>query len=111
MNEQQTNSKKMLRRFRSSAPATIWHETVDDNAYRLATGYEDTNQELLLTTTGLHIKKLTLDGGVGNAGIDIRRGPNEAKPFLIFMDYRTGQDVRNGWFGFGDGQTRDFYLA
>ncbi len=107
LNEQQTNSKKMLRRFRSSAPATIWHETVDDNAYRLATGYEDTNQELLLTTTGLHVKKLTLDGGVGNAGIDIRRGPNEASHFN-FMDYRTGQDVRNGWFGFGDGQTKDF---
>ncbi|EFJ6050149.1 tail fiber domain-containing protein [Escherichia coli] len=109
LNEQQTNAKKMLRRFRSSAPATIWHETVDNNAYRLATGYEDTNQELLLTaTTGLHIKKLTLDGGVGgNSGIDIRRGPNESSHFN-FMDYRTGQDVRNGWFGFGDGQTKDF---
>ncbi|ELX1784575.1 tail fiber domain-containing protein [Escherichia coli] len=109
LNEQQTNSKKMLRRFRSCAPATIWHETVDDNAYRLATGYEDTNQELLLTaTSGLHVKKLTLDGGVtGNSGIDIRRGPNEASHFN-FMDYRTGQDVRNGWFGFGDGQTKDF---
>ncbi|EIR6815369.1 tail fiber domain-containing protein [Escherichia coli] len=109
LNEQQTNSKKMLRRFRSSAPATIWHETVDDNQYRLATGYEDTNQELLLTTTsGLHVKKLTLDGGVtGNSGIDIRRGPNESSHFN-FMDYRTGQDVRNGWFGFGDGQTKDF---
>ncbi|EFL5671772.1 tail fiber domain-containing protein [Escherichia coli] len=109
LNEQQTNAKKMLRRFRSSAPATIWHETVDDNAYRLATGYEDTNQELLLTaTSGLHVKKLTLDGGVtGNSGIDIRRGPNESSHFN-FMDYRTGQDVRNGWFGFGDGQTKDF---
>ena len=110
LNEQQTNSKKMLRRFRSSAPATIWHETVDDNAYRLATGYEDTNQELLLTaTTGLHVKKLTLDGGAagGNAGIDIRRGPNESSHFN-FMDYRTGQDVRNGWFGFGDLTTKDF---
>ncbi|EFE3399318.1 tail fiber domain-containing protein [Escherichia coli] len=109
MNEQQTNAKKMLRRFRSSAPATIWHETVDDNAYRLATGYEDTNQELLLTvTSGLHVKKLTLDGGVtGNSGIDIRRGPNESSHFN-FMDYRTGQDVRNGWFGFGDGTTKDF---
>ncbi|MCK0833727.1 tail fiber domain-containing protein [Escherichia coli] len=108
LNEQPTNAKKMLRRFRSCAPATIWHETVDDNSYRLATGYEDTNQELLLSTvTGLHVKRLTLDGGVGNAGIDIRRGPNEASHFN-FMDYRTGQDVRNGWFGFGDGQTKDF---
>ncbi|EFF5911941.1 tail fiber domain-containing protein [Escherichia coli] len=109
LNEQQTNAKKKLRRFRSSGPATIWHETVDDNAYRLATGYEDTNQELLLTaTSGLHVKKLTLDGGVtGNSGIDIRRGPNESSHFN-FMDYRTGQDVRNGWFGFGDGQTKDF---
>ncbi|EPT2659293.1 tail fiber domain-containing protein [Shigella flexneri] len=109
LNEQPTNAKKMLRRFRSCAPATIWHETVDDNAYRLATGYEDTNQELLLSaTSGLHVKKLTLDGGVtGNSGIDIRRGPNESSHFN-FMDYRTGQDVRNGWFGFGDGQTKDF---
>ncbi|MFX1230822.1 tail fiber domain-containing protein [Escherichia coli] len=109
LNVQQTNSKKMLRRFRSSGPATIWHETVDDNQYRLATGYEDTNQELLLTaTSGLHVKKLTLDGGVtGNSGIDIRRGPNESSHFN-FMDYRTGQDVRNGWFGFGDRTTKDF---
>ncbi|EEU5433871.1 tail fiber domain-containing protein [Escherichia coli] len=108
LNEQQTNSKKMLRRFRSSAPATIWHETVDDQNYRLATGYDDVNQQLLLSAaTGLHVKRLTLDGGVGNAGIDIRRGPNEASHFN-FMDYRTGQDVRNGWFGFGDGQTKDF---
>lgn len=108
LNEQPTNAKKMLRRFRSCAPATIWHETVDDNSYRLATGYEDTNQELLLSAvTGLHVKKLTLDGGVGNAGIDIRRGPNESSHFN-FMDYRTGQDVRNGWFGFGDLTTKDF---
>ncbi len=108
LNEQQTNAKKMLRRFRSSAPATIWHETVDDQNYRLATGYDDVNPQLLLSAaTGLHVKRLTLDGGVGNAGIDIRRGPNEASHFN-FMDYRTGQDVRNGWFGFGDGQTKDF---
>lgn len=109
LNEQQTNSKKMLRRFRSSAPATIWHETVDDQNYRLATGYDDVNPQLLLSAaTGLHVKKLTLDGGVtGNSGIDIRRGPNESSHFN-FMDYRTGQDVRNGWFGFGDLTTKDF---
>lgn len=111
LNEQQTNAKKMLRRFRSSAPATIWHESVDDQNYRLATGYTDVNQQLLLSVaTGLHIRRLTIDGGLGsgsNAGIDIRRGPNEASHFN-FMDYRTGQDVRNGWFGFGDLTTKDF---
>ncbi|QLN30754.1 tail fiber domain-containing protein [Escherichia coli] len=111
LNEQPTNAKKMLRRFRSCAPATIWHESVDDQNYRLATGYTDVTQQLLLSAvTGLHIRRLTIDGGLGsgsNAGIDIRRGPNEASHFN-FMDYRTGQDVRNGWFGFGDGQTKDF---
>ncbi len=111
LNEQPTNAKKMLRRFRSSAPATIWHESVDDQNYRLATGYSDVNQQLLLSAaTGLHIRRLTIDGGLGsgsNAGIDIRRGPNEASHFN-FMDYRTGQDVRNGWFGFGDLTTKDF---
>lgn len=111
MNEQPTNAKKMLRRFRSSAPATIWHESVDDQNYRLATEYTDVTQQLLLSAvTGLHIRRLTIDGGLGsgsNAGIDIRRGPNEASHFN-FMDYRTGQDVRNGWFGFGDLTTKDF---
>ncbi|WWV92262.1 tail fiber protein [Escherichia coli phage phiS] len=111
MNEQPTNAKKMLRRFRSSGPATIWHESVDDQNYRLATGYTDVTQQLLLSAvTGLHIRRLTIDGGLGsgsNAGIDIRRGPNEASHFN-FMDYRTGQDVRNGWFGFGDLTTKDF---
>lgn len=111
MNEQPTNAKKMLRRFRSSARATIWHETVDDQNYRLATGGTDSGQQLLLSSgTGLHIRRLTIDGGLGsgsNAGIDIRRGPNESSHFN-FMDYRTGQDVRNGWFGFGDLTTKDF---
>ncbi len=111
MNEQPTNAKKMLRRFRSSAVATIWHETVDDQNYRLATGGTDSGQQLLLSSgTGLHIRRLTIDGGLGsgsNAGIDIRRGPNESSHFN-FMDYRTGQDVRNGWFGFGDLTTKDF---
>ena len=111
MNEQPTNAKKMLRRFRSSAVATIWHETVDDQNYRLATGGTDSGQQLLLSSgTGLYIRRLTIDGGLGsgsNAGIDIRRGPNEASHFN-FMDYRTGQDVRNGWFGFGDLTTKDF---
>ncbi|EEY6233905.1 tail fiber domain-containing protein [Escherichia coli] len=111
MNEQPTNAKKMLRRFRSSASATIWHETVDDQNYRLATGGTDSGPQLLLSSgTGLHIRRLTIDGGLGsgsNAGIDIRRGPNESSHFN-FMDYRTGQDVRNGWFGFGDLTTKDF---
>lgn len=111
MNEQPTNAKKMLRRFRSSAVATIWHETIDDQNYRLATGGTDSGQQLLLSSgTGLHIRRLTIDGGLGsgsNAGIDIRRGPNESSHFN-FMDYRTGQDVRNGWFGFGDLTTKDF---
>ncbi|EPA5556910.1 tail fiber domain-containing protein [Escherichia coli] len=109
LNEQQTNAKKMLRRFRSSAPATIWHETVDDQSYRLATGYEDVNQQLLLSaSSGLHIRRMTIDGGLGgNSAIDFRRGPNESC-HLNFFDYRTGTDVRNGWFGFGDAQTKDF---
>ncbi|EHZ8542259.1 tail fiber domain-containing protein [Escherichia coli] len=109
LNEQQTNAKKKLRRFRSSGPATIWHETVDDNAYRLATGSDDVNQQLLLSaSSGLHIRRLTIDGGLGgNSAIDFRRGPNESC-HLNFFDYRTGTDLRNGWFGFGDGQTKDF---
>ncbi|MFR0245383.1 tail fiber domain-containing protein, partial [Escherichia coli] len=75
----------------------------------LATGSDDVNQQLLLSaSSGLHIRRLTIDGGLGgNSAIDFRRGPNESC-HLNFFDYRTGTDLRNGWFGFGDGQTKDF---
>ncbi|WP_370561122.1 pyocin knob domain-containing S74 family peptidase [Edwardsiella tarda] len=47
-----TDSKRYLRQFRSSRPATIWHETIEDNKYRLATGKTDSVTALELTADG-----------------------------------------------------------
>ncbi|WP_370558232.1 tail fiber domain-containing protein [Edwardsiella tarda] len=47
-----TDSKRYLRQFRSSRPATIWHETIEDNKYRLATGKTDSVTSLELTADG-----------------------------------------------------------
>ncbi|WP_370558425.1 pyocin knob domain-containing S74 family peptidase [Edwardsiella tarda] len=54
-----TDSKRYLRQFRSSRPATIWHETIEDNKYRLATGKTDSVTSLELTADG----QLFLAGG------------------------------------------------
>ncbi|WP_425306990.1 phage tail protein [Escherichia coli] len=39
-----------LRRFRSSTGASIWHETIENNVYRLCTGTTDAQEELVLRT-------------------------------------------------------------
>ncbi|HGD8164307.1 TPA: phage tail protein, partial [Escherichia coli] len=42
------DAKMYLRRFRSSAGASIWHETIENNVYRLCTGTTDAQEELVL---------------------------------------------------------------
>ncbi|HHI2278336.1 TPA: hypothetical protein ACP5C1_004214 [Escherichia coli] len=44
------DAKMYLRRFRSSAGASIWHETIENNVYRLCTGTTDAQEELVLRT-------------------------------------------------------------
>ncbi|HHL6763765.1 TPA: tail fiber protein [Escherichia coli] len=44
------DAKMYLRRFRSSTGASIWHETIENNVYRLCTGITDAQEELVLRT-------------------------------------------------------------
>ena len=44
------DAKMYLRRFRSSTDASIWHETIENNVYRLCTGTTDAQEELVLRT-------------------------------------------------------------
>lgn len=46
------NSKTYLRKFRGGISDTIWHETVQDGSYRLATGDSDSSEVLKLTSGG-----------------------------------------------------------
>ncbi|WP_370550839.1 tail fiber domain-containing protein [Edwardsiella tarda] len=47
-----TDSKRYLRQFRSSQPATIWHETIEGGEYRLATGKTDIVDTFKLLSNG-----------------------------------------------------------
>lgn len=43
------NVKRYLRKFRSGAPSTIWHETINDRLYVLSTGVTDTAPQFTIS--------------------------------------------------------------
>ncbi|EDZ3225016.1 tail fiber domain-containing protein [Salmonella enterica] len=103
MSEIAVDGKKYLRCFRSSGPAAIWHETVHQGAYRLATGSSDTSQEFLIeaghngrssrVTAGM----FTADGG--NDGFKIRYVPETESAMFQIWDRTTGN--LNAYVGYG----------
>ncbi|EAX9218887.1 tail fiber domain-containing protein [Salmonella enterica] len=103
MNEIAVDGKKYLRCFRSSGPAAIWHETVHQGAYRLATGSSDSSQEFLIeaghngrssrVTAGM----FTADGG--NDGFKIRYVPETESAMYQIWDRNTGN--LNAYVGYG----------
>ncbi|MGJ3448632.1 gp53-like domain-containing protein [Enterobacter sp. PTB] len=46
-------AKNYLRKFRGGSADTVWHETVQGGAYRLATGNTDVQEEFSLSTSGI----------------------------------------------------------
>ncbi|PEH74289.1 tail fiber domain-containing protein [Edwardsiella tarda] len=52
MGNASTASKRYMRKMRSHASATVWHETVEDNVYRLATGNIDSAECLRIDNRG-----------------------------------------------------------
>ncbi|WP_068871985.1 tail fiber domain-containing protein [Edwardsiella tarda] len=51
-NDTNSASKNFLRKWRNYNAGTIWHETIEGNIYRIATGSTDSNQLLGLTGNG-----------------------------------------------------------
>lgn len=103
LSEAQGDVKKYLRRFRSSQPASIWHETVAGGDYRLSTGSTDTHQQLLIQaghdgrTSRVTAGMFTADGG--NDGFKIRYVPETESAMFQIWDRNTGN--LNGYFGYG----------
>ncbi|EBO9577720.1 tail fiber domain-containing protein [Salmonella enterica] len=103
LSEAQGDVKKYLRRFRSSQPASIWHETVAGGDYRLSTGSTDTHQQLLIQaghdgrTSRVTAGMFTADGG--NDGFKIRYVPETESAMFQMWDRNTGN--LNGYFGYG----------
>lgn len=61
-------SKNYLRRFRGGNSDTIWHETVQQGTYRLATGNTDATQVMAVTSDGSI--RLTGSGAASNLYLD-----------------------------------------
>lgn len=99
------NSRNYLRKFRSKANETIWHETVQGDVYRLATGSTDQKEVLkIVGSDGLFVNRLHLQG---NNAIRMWR-PTGCSNYFEYMDQRDGANKRQGWFGFGSTDTNDF---
>ncbi|HDL0432825.1 TPA: tail fiber domain-containing protein, partial [Escherichia coli] len=99
------NSRNYLRQFRSKANETIWHETVQGDVYRLATGSTDQKEVLkIVGSDGLFVNRLHLQG---NNAIRMWR-PTGCSNYFEYMDQRDGANKRQGWFGFGSTETNDF---
>ncbi|EKH9892398.1 tail fiber domain-containing protein [Salmonella enterica] len=103
LNSVAADGKKYLRRFRSSQPATIWHETVSGGDYRLSTGTTDTDQQLYIQaghdgrTSRVTAGMFTADGG--NDGFKIRYIPESESAMFQIWNRNTGE--LNGYFGYG----------
>ncbi|MEF6185595.1 tail fiber domain-containing protein [Escherichia coli] len=105
LNNVPDNNKKYMRKFRSRAAETIWHETVQGDVYRLATGATDQKEVLkIVGSDGLFVDRLHLQG---NNAIRMWR-PTGRSNYFEYMDQRNGANKRQGWFGFGSTDTNDF---
>ncbi|HHV8898596.1 TPA: tail fiber domain-containing protein [Shigella flexneri] len=105
LNNDSTNGKKYLRKFRNKAAETIWHETVQGNTYRLATGTTDSSEVFRITGRTMFTGK-----GVFDAGQNVLRleRPSNQSNYIEWQDRRNGADARQGWIGFGSAETNNF---
>ncbi|EFB2253470.1 tail fiber domain-containing protein [Escherichia coli] len=105
LNNDSATGKKYLRKFRNKAAETIWHETVQGNTYRLATGTTDSSEVFRITGRTMFTGK-----GVFDAGQNVLRleRPSNQSNYIEWQDRRNGADARQGWIGFGSAETNNF---
>ncbi|HFG7647162.1 TPA: tail fiber domain-containing protein [Salmonella enterica subsp. enterica serovar Javiana] len=111
LNEQTNDGKKYLRRFRSSQPATIWHETVQGGDYRLATGGSDTDEQIRISA-GTGKGGRVLAGGFtaqgGNDGFNMHYDPATESAMLQFWSMPEGS--LNAYFGYASSKVSDLSI-
>ncbi|EOP4873288.1 tail fiber domain-containing protein [Escherichia coli] len=110
----QERNKKYLRKFRSQAVETIWHEVVNGSSYRLATGVTDSTDVFQIDSTGsvagpykgnVITGRMELNGG-SNA-LTLRRPAGQSN-HITFQDNRSGNITRQGWIGYANADTDVF---
>ncbi|EHH6189113.1 tail fiber domain-containing protein [Salmonella enterica] len=103
LNNVAADGKKYLRRFRSSQPAAIWHETIQGGDYKLSTGMSDTHQQLLIQAAH-DGKGATINAGrfvaqAGNNGFNIHYDPHTDS--AMFQIWGMPEGNLNAYFGYG----------
>ncbi|EJZ5653628.1 tail fiber domain-containing protein [Salmonella enterica] len=103
LNSVAADGKKYLRRFRSSQPASIWHETVAGGDYKLSTGGTDTDFQFWIRADGgnrggnIVSGRFTADNG--NDAFKINYVP--ATESAMFQIWERGTSNLNAYFGYG----------
>ncbi|MEG1903009.1 MAG: tail fiber domain-containing protein [Bacteroidales bacterium] len=95
--------KSILRKFRGGNGDTIWHETVQGNAYNLMTGNTDSIPQFWLLANdigrGASAFAGTFTADAGNDGFKIRYKP--ATESAMFQIWNKDTGVLNSYFGYG----------
>ncbi|EDS3221007.1 tail fiber domain-containing protein, partial [Salmonella enterica] len=112
LNDVPGDGKKYLRRFRSSQPASVWHETVAGGDYKLSTGNTDTDFQFWIRADGgnrggnIVSGRFTADNG--NDAFKINYVP--ATESAMFQIWERGTSNLNAYFGYGDANTTDLRM-
>lgn len=112
LNDVPGDGKKYLRRFRSSQPASVWHETVAGGDYKLSTGNTDTDLQLWIKADGgnrganIVSGRFTADNG--NDAFKINYVP--ATESAMFQIWERGTSNLNAYFGYGDANVTDLRM-
>ncbi|MBI0999814.1 tail fiber domain-containing protein [Escherichia coli] len=97
--------RKYIRKFRSNYNEMIWHETVQGNTYRLATGTTDASEVFRITSRTMFTGKGVFDAGQNCLRLE---RPSNQSNYIEWQDRRNGADARQGWIGFGGAETNNF---
>ncbi|ECE0247953.1 tail fiber domain-containing protein [Salmonella enterica] len=112
LNDVAADGKKYLRRFRSSQPSAVWHETVSGGAYRLATGSSDTSQEFLIEAghngKGGRVSAGHFTATGGNDGFKIHYDPATESAMLQYWSMPEGS--LNGYVGYSSSNESRFSI-
>ncbi|HGA5125444.1 TPA: tail fiber domain-containing protein [Salmonella enterica subsp. enterica serovar Javiana] len=113
LSEIATEGKNYLRRFRSSAPATIWHETIEGAVYRLSTGFTDAEEQFSITgiggNKGGHVSAGRFIARGGNNGFNIHYDP--ATESAMFQIHSMPEGSLNAYFGYGSNNVTDLSIV
>lgn len=112
LNDVAADGKKYLRRFRSSQPASVWHETVAGGDYKLSTGNTDADFQFWIRADGgnrggnIVSGRFTADNG--NDAFKINYVP--ATESAMLQIWERGTSNLNAYFGYGDANTTDLRM-